>query len=159
MDIGTVFHRSGQRYEIIDDEPYYLARQDRCLLLWRVRSHCVDCDGEFDFLTTKTRARRTFSLNRRCERHHSPGKAVTPSQARRAARWECKRARRAARKVTPALRTVPGSGRLYAASGAPAAPPAALPAPITTVPPHSPPASPPHTHEERAAMLDALGLL
>jgi hypothetical protein len=34
-----------------------------------------------------------------------------------------------------------------------------LPAPIVTVPPDSSPASPPRTHKERAAMLDALGLL
>jgi hypothetical protein len=80
MEVGSVFHRRGQRYEIVDEQPHY-TQDDRSILLWRVRSHCADCGREFEFLTTKARARGN-ELNRRCPRHHSPGVPVDARPAR-----------------------------------------------------------------------------
>jgi hypothetical protein len=77
---GTVIALSGQRYELIDQQPY--RRQDghqTIIPTWR--SECADCGGLF----TLTTGLSVGDLNRRCPRHHRPG--VPVRRSRRAYRW------------------------------------------------------------------------
>lgn len=77
--IGTVLMRDGQRYELVALQKH--VRQDgrpTALLIWR--SHCADCAAPFEVTTG---LKTTGAINRRCQLHHMPGRAVTESGRKR----------------------------------------------------------------------------
>lgn len=72
-EIGTVLMREGQRYELLRQKPHVRKDgQPTILLVWR--SHCADCGGVFEIMTGLI---SKGCINRRCPKHHSPGRAVT----------------------------------------------------------------------------------
>jgi hypothetical protein len=81
-EIGDVFHRRGQRYEIVDVHSH-LTRDDRLVPLCRLRSHCAECGRPFEFSTRMSSIRRGGDLNRRCELHRRAGVPVEPTPRRR----------------------------------------------------------------------------
>jgi hypothetical protein len=81
-EIGDVFHRRGQRYEVVDVHPHQ-TRDGRLVPLSRVCSHCADCSEPFEFSATSSMIRRGVPLNRRCELHRQPGVPVDPTARRR----------------------------------------------------------------------------
>ena len=63
----------GQRYDFIDTFEY-VGRDDRIVLLDGWCSHCAVCGQPFAFYTPTYAVK--FQPNRRCSRHHRPGRAV-----------------------------------------------------------------------------------
>jgi hypothetical protein len=85
-EVGDVFHRRGQRYEVVDVHPHQ-TRDGRLVPLLRVCSHCADCSEPFEFSATASMIRRGVPLNRRCELHRRPGVPVNPTARRRPRSW------------------------------------------------------------------------
>lgn len=73
--LGTVLMVEGQRYELVEIEPY--RRQDgQPTLLLHWRTHCPDCAMAF---IVKTGLRQK-AINRRCPKHHKPRVPVALSR-------------------------------------------------------------------------------
>ena len=69
--IGTALMLAGQRYELRAVEPHRRRDGARTVILtWG--SHCAQCGAPFSVTTGLS----VVNLNRRCARHHAPGKAV-----------------------------------------------------------------------------------
>ena len=83
---GEIFMLEGQRYELLETVPY--KRTDGTsthLLVWQ--SHCADCGQPFETKTGMT----IYGLNRRCEKHKSPGKRVVKKTKRQYPFWKKKK--------------------------------------------------------------------
>jgi hypothetical protein len=77
-----VFHRRGQRYEIVDVHTHR-TRDDRLIPLHRLRSNCAECGRAFEFSVKPSTIQRGQGLNRRCDLHRRPGVPVDVAARRR----------------------------------------------------------------------------
>ncbi len=79
--IGTTLMIDAQRYVVVETEPYH--RKDgqlSAIITWL--GHCADCGEPFELRT----GLKAQAINRRCENHHTPGRAVTVAGRQRAKR-------------------------------------------------------------------------
>ena len=84
--IGTVLMIDAQRYVVVATLPH--RRKDgrlSAIITWR--GHCADCGEPFELRT----GLKAQAINRRCETHHTPGRAVTAAARQRAKRAFAKR--------------------------------------------------------------------
>jgi hypothetical protein len=86
---GTVLMHEGQRYVVIGSDLH--RRKDGevvPIICWQ--SHCADCGRPFECWS----GLRSGTLNRRCQLHHAPGKAVAGKARKRVAAHIRKHGRR-----------------------------------------------------------------
>lgn len=86
---GTVLMHEGQRYVVIGSDLH--RRKDGevvPIICWQ--SHCADCGRPFECSS----GLRSGTLNRRCQLHHAPGKAVAANARKRVAAHIRKHGRR-----------------------------------------------------------------
>lgn len=77
---GTVLMHEGQRYVVTGSD--LRRRKDGeivPIICWQ--SHCAECSAQFECWS----GMRSGTLNRRCPKHHAPGKSVTSEGRKRAA--------------------------------------------------------------------------
>lgn len=72
--VGTTFTRRGQTYHVfgVDD---CVTKKGRRTVVLRIWSKCADCDDNFVVRRSRGIIKRGH-LNRRCKKHHAPGKPV-----------------------------------------------------------------------------------
>lgn len=91
MEIGHTFTRRGQRY-VLRGFINHVTADDRWVVLADVSSWCADCGARFDFRITRSAITKWGFLNRRCPKHHSPGRPANPPNKTPPKRSSCKRA-------------------------------------------------------------------
>lgn len=85
----TVLMLEGQRYEVVGSDLHVRPNGETVpIILWQ--THCAECGESFECRTALT----ARTLNRRCEKHRRPGKAISAAGRKRVGRHIARHGRR-----------------------------------------------------------------